>query len=69
MSAPQGTGLNAILEEESLGKAVDRVLLGRLWAWVEPYKGRVALTILMVVPMFPLELAPAWIVKTGIDQV
>ncbi|MCP5057377.1 MAG: ABC transporter ATP-binding protein [bacterium] len=69
MSAPRGTGLNAILEEELLGKAVDRVLLGRLWAWVEPYKGRVALTILMVVPMFPLELAPAWIVKTGIDRV
>ncbi|MCP3983976.1 MAG: ABC transporter ATP-binding protein [bacterium] len=69
MSAPKGAGLNAILEEESLGKAVDRALLGRLWAWVEPYKGKVALTILMVVPMFPLELAPAWIVKTGIDRV
>jgi ATP-binding cassette subfamily B protein len=33
-----------------------------------PYKGQVALTILMVAPMFALELAPAWIVKTGIDR-
>ena len=69
MSAQQGTGLNTILEEEALGKAVDRALLGRLWTWVGPYKGKVALTILMVVPMFLLELAPAWIVKTGIDRV
>ena len=61
-------GLDAILEEEALGKAVDRALLGRLWAWVVPYKGQVALTILMVAPMFALELAPAWIVKTGIDR-
>ncbi|MCH8913376.1 MAG: hypothetical protein IIA33_07385, partial [Planctomycetes bacterium] len=62
-------GMSSLLEEEALGKAVDRALLGRLWAWVAPYKGKVTLTILMVVPMFPLELAPAWIVKTGIDRV
>ena len=27
-------GLDAILEEEALGKAVDRELLRRLWSWV-----------------------------------
>lgn len=76
MSAPaagggsgQGAGLDAILEEEALGKAVDRALLGRLWRWVAPYKGQVLLTLFLVAPMFALELAPAWIVKTGIDQV
>ncbi len=65
-SAPVGLD---ILEEEALGKAVDRVLLVRLWEWVAPYKGQVFLTLAMVAPMFALELAPAWIVKTGIDRV
>ncbi len=65
----QKSGLESILEEEALGKAVDRELLGRLWGWVAPYKGQVFLTLLMVFPMFLLELAPAWIVKTGIDRV
>ena len=34
-----------------------------------PYKAQVALTIALVVPIFALELAPAWIVKTGLDLV
>jgi ATP-binding cassette subfamily B multidrug efflux pump len=63
------SGLEAILEEESLGKAVDRRLLARLWPFVRPYRGQVALTLLMVLPMFALELAPAWLVKTGLDRV
>ena len=64
MSAPDAakSGLDSILEEEALGKAVDRVLLARLWGWVAPYKKQVLLTLLMVAPMFFLELAPAWIV-------
>ncbi len=69
MSGARGSGLDAILEEEALGRAVDRRLLRRLWGWVAPYKGQVALTLLMVAPMFALELAPAWIVKTGMDRV
>ncbi len=67
--APQRSGLESILEEEALGRAVDRVLLLRLWRWVAPYKAKVILTVLLVLPMFALELAPAWIVKTGIDTV
>ncbi|HVH06971.1 MAG TPA: hypothetical protein VNE71_13325, partial [Myxococcota bacterium] len=56
------TGLDAVLEEETLGKAVDRRLLARLWPFVAPYRAQVAATILLVIPMFALELVPAWIV-------
>jgi ATP-binding cassette subfamily B protein len=63
------SGFEAILEEESLGKAVDRRLLARLWPFVRPYRWQVAATLLMVLPMFALELAPAWLVKTGLDRV
>ena len=63
------SGLEAILEEESLGKAVDRKLLARLWPYVRPYRAQVAATLLLVLPMFALELAPAWLVKTGLDRV
>jgi len=73
MSAPGSgasrSGLDAILEEESLGKAVDRRLLARLWPFVAPYRAQVAATIALVVPMFALELVPAWLVKTGLDRV
>jgi ATP-binding cassette subfamily B multidrug efflux pump len=62
-------GSNAIFEEEELGKAIDRALLLRLWPLVRPYRWQVALTLLMVAPMFLLELAPAWIIATGLDRV
>jgi ATP-binding cassette, subfamily B, multidrug efflux pump len=72
MSAPEPaperrTGLEQILEEEALGKAIDRLLLSRLWRHVRPYRGQVVGTLLLVVPLFLFELAPAWIVKTGLD--
>jgi ATP-binding cassette subfamily B protein len=63
------SGLEAILEEEALGKAVDRRLLARLWPYVAPYRLQVVATLALVVPMFALELAPAWLVKTGLDRV
>ena len=56
-------------EEEDLGRAVDSRLLARLWPYVAPYKWQVMLTILMVFPLFILELAPAWLVGTGLDRV
>jgi ATP-binding cassette subfamily B protein len=59
----------ALHEEEALGKAYDAHLIARLWRYVAPYRGQIALTIALVLPMFLLELAPAWIVKTGIDRV
>jgi ATP-binding cassette subfamily B protein len=69
VSVPSGGALAAIHEEDALGKAYDARLLRRLWPYVRRYRGQVVLTLLLVFPMFVLELAPAWIVKTGIDRV
>jgi ABC-type multidrug transport system fused ATPase/permease subunit len=55
-------------EEEALGKAYDARLMARLWHFVAPYRGEVLLTLALVLPGFLLELAPAWIVKTGLDH-
>ncbi|HSJ97149.1 MAG TPA: ABC transporter ATP-binding protein [Myxococcota bacterium] len=68
MSAPAGAQ-DVLHEEEVLGKAYDARLMARLWRWVSPYRGQVAATLLLTAPMFVLELAPAWIVKTGLDRV
>ena len=68
-SPPQDRALDSIFEEEELGKAIDRKLLLRLWPLVRPYRWQVVLTLLMVLPMFLLELAPAWIIATGLDRV
>lgn len=68
-AGPPDGALEAIHEEDALGKAYDARLLGRLWRWVGPYRGQVALTLALVPFLFVVELAPAWIVKTGIDQV
>ena len=58
-----------IAEEEALGKAYDTRLLIRLWPYIAPYRRQVILTLALVVPMFVLELAPAWIVKVGMDRI
>lgn len=60
---------DAFHEEAELGRAADLRLLRRLWEVVAPYRRLVLLTIVMVGPIFLLELAPAWIVKTGLDRV
>lgn len=56
-------------DEEALGKAYDARLLRRLWRYVAPYRAQVAATIAVTVPLFALELAPAWIIKNGLDHV
>jgi ATP-binding cassette subfamily B protein len=61
------SGLEQILEEEALGKAIDRALLRRLWGHVNPYRWQVLATLLLVGPLFLFELAPAWLIKTGLD--
>lgn len=68
-AADPGGGIAALHEEEALGKAYDAQILARLWHYVAPYRGQVALTLLLVAPLFLLELAPAWIVKFGLDRV
>jgi len=55
-------------EEEVLGKAYDSRLLLRLWPYVAPYKSLVMVTLLLTFPIFIFELAPAFIIKTGLDH-
>ena len=61
--------IDALHEEEVIGKAYDARLMGRLWNYVRPYWPLVVTTFLLVVPLFVLELAPAWIIKHGLDRV
>jgi ATP-binding cassette, subfamily B, multidrug efflux pump len=63
------SGLSQILDEEALAKAIDRKLLARLWRHVNPYHWQVAATLLLVAPLFFFELAPAWVIKTGLDWI
>ncbi len=56
-------------DEQALGKAYDARLLLRLWPFLRPYKWLLALDLLIFVPLFALELAPAWIIKHGLDSV
>lgn len=71
MSAPQqgAAAQDSLHEEDALGKAYDGRILRRLWRYVAPYRLQVVLTLALVAPVFLLELAPAWIVRIGIDQV
>jgi len=55
-------------EEEALGKAYDLYLLRRLWPYIRPYWPQVVLTLLLFFPLFALELAPAVIIKVGLDS-
>jgi len=56
-------------EEEALGKAYDARMLGRLWRYVRPYRRLVGLSLVLVGPLFVAALAPAWIIKHGLDTV
>ena len=63
-----GGALEAMHEEEALGKAYDATLMLRLWRYVRAYGGQVAFTLALVLPLFATEIAPAWIIKTGLDH-
>ncbi len=68
-AGPRPSVLEAMFEEEALGRAYDVRLLARLWRFVAPYRKQVTLTLFLVFPLFLMEIAPAWIVKTGLDRV
>jgi ATP-binding cassette subfamily B protein len=59
----------ALHEEEALGKAYDLHLLGRLWSYVRPYRLQVLCTVLLVVPMFALEVAQPFLIRAGVDGI
>jgi ATP-binding cassette subfamily B protein len=54
-------------EEEALGQAYDSRLMRRLLQYMKPYTGRVALALVMVAIVTPLELAPPLIFQKAID--
>ena len=60
---------DAVNDEPGLGKAFDARLLLRLWPFLRPYKWIFALDLLLFAPLFVLELAPAWIIMHGLDEV
>ena len=60
---------DAVHDEQGLGKAYDARLLLRLWPFLRPYKWIFALDLLVFAPLFVLELAPAWIIMHGLDEV
>ena len=55
-------------EEEALGKAYDSRLMRRLLRYMKPYKWHVALALIMVAVVTPLELAPPLIFRKAIDS-
>jgi len=55
-------------EEEALGKAYDSRLMRRLLQYMKPYRWRVALALVMVAVVTPLELAPPLIFRSAIDS-
>jgi ATP-binding cassette, subfamily B, multidrug efflux pump len=55
-------------EEEALGKAYDSRLMRRLLQYMKPYRWRVALALVMVAIVTPLELAPPLIFRKAIDS-
>ena len=67
--AARSSALEAMQEEEALGKAYDARLMARLWHYVRPYGWQVALTLALVFPLFVTEVAPAWIIKSALDRV
>jgi ABC-type multidrug transport system fused ATPase/permease subunit len=64
-----GASRQALFEEEALGRAYDARLLRRLWPFVAPYWRLLLLTVLFLVPQLALDLAPAWVIKLGLDEV
>ena len=58
-----------IFEEEALGRVYDRRLLRRLWPYMAPHWRQVVASLLLSLPIFVLELAPAWLIRAGLDRV
>jgi ATP-binding cassette, subfamily B, multidrug efflux pump len=55
-------------DEEVLGKAYDARLMRRLLQYLRPYRGRVALAILLLLCAAAVELVGPWLTKVAIDE-
>jgi ATP-binding cassette subfamily B multidrug efflux pump len=54
--------------EDVLGKAYDARLVRRLWAWVRPYRGLVALTLALLAAVSAAQLVQPYLIKLAIDE-
>jgi ATP-binding cassette subfamily B protein len=54
-------------EEDVLGRAYDARLARRVWAFTRPYRGAVALSAVLFLPLALLDLAQPYLVKVAID--
>jgi ATP-binding cassette subfamily B protein len=55
-------------QEEALGKAYDARLVRRLWVYVRPYRGLVALSLLVLFAVSAVQLVQPYLVKVAIDE-
>jgi ATP-binding cassette subfamily B protein len=55
-------------EEEVLGKVYDARLLRRLWPFLSPHRGLLAISMLLIPPRAALEAAPALLIAAGLDH-
>ncbi|HEY6837288.1 MAG TPA: ABC transporter ATP-binding protein, partial [Geobacteraceae bacterium] len=57
-----------LYENEIVGRAYDRRLLGRFIRYLSPYKGLVALTLVLLPPAAAAKLAQPYLIKVAIDN-
>jgi ATP-binding cassette subfamily B protein len=59
--------LQHLEEEDALGRAYDARLARRVWAYTRPYRGAVALSAVLFLPLAVLDLLQPYLVKLAID--
>jgi ATP-binding cassette, subfamily B, multidrug efflux pump len=57
-----------LYEDEIVGKAYDRRLMGRFLRYLRPYKGLVLVTLLLLPPAAAAKLAQPYLIKIAIDK-
>ncbi len=55
-------------EDEVLGKAYDARIVSRTWTYVRPYRGRMALSVLLMIAIAAANLAQPYLIKVVIDR-
>ncbi|MBP2550519.1 ATP-binding cassette subfamily B protein [Neorhizobium galegae] len=56
------------IEEEIFGKVFDKNIVARIWAFVAPYRGKVALAVVAVLVFTAMQLAIPLIIRYAIDH-
>ena len=54
--------------DDVLGKALDRTLLRRIFAYVWPYKAQIAIAVLLLPITSGMEIAQPYLLKKAIDE-